>query len=503
MNQYFLEPLSDPIAGVFAAIIGLLFIVGLFRSLVSAEGLTPFSRYAPTALTTIGVVGTFTGIYVGLVEFDVADIDSSIPPLLAGLKIAFSTSILGMVTSILLKFAQGTRRPKAENDSVTAGDIFKVMTEVRDETKKNRERSEELLLEVKGAISGDGESSLVTQIQKLRTSTQDGHLEVTKTTAEGFSTMNEEFRSFAEKMAENNSKALIDALQEVISNFNTQLNEQFGDNFKQLNEAVGALLTWQENYKAQVEAMVAEFAEVSKGIVQTRDAIGVISEKSADIPKTMAELSRVIKVADDQIELLNGHLEAVAELGDKAATAFPIIEDNIDKLTSDFSSSVRENANLLGLVMAEQSKAMQEASRHSVSMLEDSTARHHEAVAKLEAGMTEIPKQVNGLMVQLQTDMSDAFEAFTKEMKAGLQGQSAAITEAVGDLRGSLQKSLTDTNDMIQQSFHVFDQQMQEEILRTIETMGGHLASLSHKFVEDYTPLTDKLRRVVEMSRAV
>jgi len=40
-------------------------------------------------------------------------------------------------------------------------------------------------------------------------------------------------------MAENNSKALIEALQEVIRDFNAKINEQFGENFKQLNEAVG------------------------------------------------------------------------------------------------------------------------------------------------------------------------------------------------------------------------------------------------------------------------
>lgn len=54
-------------------------------------------------------------------------------------------------------------------------------------------------------------------------------------------------------MAENNSKAFIQALEEVIKDFNNKITEQFGDNFKQLNLAVGALLTWQENYKNYIE----------------------------------------------------------------------------------------------------------------------------------------------------------------------------------------------------------------------------------------------------------
>ena len=54
---------------------------------------------------------------------------------------------------------------------------------------------------------------------------------------------------FMAKMAENNSKALIQALQEVIRDFNTKISEQFGDNFNQLNSAVGQLLVWQERYR--------------------------------------------------------------------------------------------------------------------------------------------------------------------------------------------------------------------------------------------------------------
>jgi len=501
MLGYILEPFSDPIAVTFALVIGLMFLFSLLRSMSSPEGLSPFNRYAPTALTTIGVLGTFTGIYVGLMEFDVADIDGSIPALLSGMKIAFSTSIMGMMASVVLKLMQGTRRQKSGKETVTAGDIYQVMSEVRDETKNNREQSAELLLEVKGAISGDGDSSLVTQIQKLRTSTQDGLQETKQATKDGLSTLAEEFRTFAETMAENNSNALIEALQEVIRDFNEKLTEQFGENFKQLNEAVGALLVWQENYKSQVETMVTEFDVVKEGITDVRDAVAVIGLKTQEIPKTMDELSKVVKLADNQIEELQAHLEAIADLRDKAVTAFPIIEDNIVKLTTDFSSAVKDNTALVSEMMDEQSSAIQDATSNSISMLDKSTVKHQEALANIEVGMTEIPKQVDSLLGQLQDDLGDVIGTFNTEMETGVKEQSTAIKETIGGLRDSLQQSLTDTNDVIQQSFEVFDEQMQEEIQRTIETMGGHLASLSNKFVEDYSPLTDKLSRVLEISK--
>lgn len=54
----------------------------------------------PTVFTTLGVLGTFVGIYFGLQHFDVDKITESIPPLLEGMKTAFSTSIWGVLLVI-------------------------------------------------------------------------------------------------------------------------------------------------------------------------------------------------------------------------------------------------------------------------------------------------------------------------------------------------------------------------------------------------------------------
>ena len=64
----------------------------------------------PAVLTTAGILGTFIGISIGLVNFDPADIKASIPQLLDGLKIAFLTSIIGIIASIALKITQAAKK---------------------------------------------------------------------------------------------------------------------------------------------------------------------------------------------------------------------------------------------------------------------------------------------------------------------------------------------------------------------------------------------------------
>jgi hypothetical protein len=45
--------------------------------------------YGPTILTTTGIFAIFLGIALGLADFDTANIQASVPSLLAGLKMAF------------------------------------------------------------------------------------------------------------------------------------------------------------------------------------------------------------------------------------------------------------------------------------------------------------------------------------------------------------------------------------------------------------------------------
>ena len=56
----------------------------------------------PIIISTLGVMGTFLGITRGLMSFDTATLDKSIPILLDGLKTAFFTSLIGMFGSLVL-----------------------------------------------------------------------------------------------------------------------------------------------------------------------------------------------------------------------------------------------------------------------------------------------------------------------------------------------------------------------------------------------------------------
>ena len=229
----YLSPLLDPVTSPFVVVIAVVFLFALFGRIRRKEvHLSTLERFIPNSLVTLGVIGTFLGIYVGLAGFDIRDVDGSIPMLLAGLKTSFATSICGVVTSILLRFSQGVFRPKFQNhtdEAVTAKDLLDILNNIHSEAKTNRAQQEKLFQSLKKAITGDDDSSLITQIQRFRTSNHDD--------LDGLS---KDLKSFSEKVAEDHSKALIEALEGVIRDFNTKINEQFGENFKELDTRINS-----------------------------------------------------------------------------------------------------------------------------------------------------------------------------------------------------------------------------------------------------------------------
>lgn len=62
-------------------------------------------------------------------------------------------------------------------------------------------------------------------------------------------------------MAKGATEQIIDALRQVIIDFNENLTEQFGENFKALDASVKKLVEWQGNYKTQVEQMSEQYQQ--------------------------------------------------------------------------------------------------------------------------------------------------------------------------------------------------------------------------------------------------
>lgn len=308
-------------------------------------------QYTPTLLTSIGILGTFCGVVAGLFEFNTDSIDTSISPLLEGMKTAFLTSLVGMLLSIVFKVILTlTGRRSRVSEQIGIRDLYEAT-----------EEQNEILSRLTSSICGRGEDSLINQIQEIRNdqnANHRSHMENMRSQQQMFESfqlsLRQQLKDFSEILSTSATDAVIQALEEVIKKFNKDMTEQFGDNFKELNSAVRSLVTWQEQYRLQLVDMQKKYAIGVTAIQVTEQALTSIKESTDAIPDSMRDLKKIIEAINFQKDDLNRHLEAFKAMRDGAVAALPEIDKRI-KLTL---TGISDGSDLLVSGIAESTKKL-------------------------------------------------------------------------------------------------------------------------------------------------
>lgn len=349
----------------------------------------------------------------------------------------------------------------------TVDDLAQLLRELIQAVHTDRTASLKHLQSIEHSIAGDGESTIITQLQKLRTSMSD-HM----------SSLSQSFSEFAQKMADNNSKALIEALEEVMRDFNTKINEQFGDNFKQLNEAVGRMLEWQQAYRHQIDEMSKQYQLALEGIERARDALTEIATQNKATLETVAAIGETSRRMSEEEQLLRRNVEAFAAMRTKAETALPAIEESLRKLVDGLNKNVDS----------------------VLSDLSSSVLRHQETVGKLIDGFSKIDEHVREEMRLLLDTYSRNIQELMKNIDINVQQHATTLHSAVERVGKDMERMNTDNAQRVARQVENLDKSLTIELDHCLKKLGNDLASLSDKFVHDYGPLTDKLREVVQLA---
>ena len=612
-----------------------------------------FARQSPAILATVGIFFSFWGISIGLIGLDLNDIQNSIPKLLDGLKVKFIASLMGIGASIIVRIAQNFAvEDLVEKDSEEK--IINLLTNIHNVLFKNENNSPEVFLyelkqaieelpiefrkqttlldSIKSSLAGEGDASVTTQLGKLRSDMRDSLKDMdisnkqrsdllNSTLTSNFDNLTQKFEDFARIVAENNSKAFIEALEKAMRDFNNNITEQFGENFKELNRAVGDLLTWQGNYKLHVETLTDNFEVALNSVTSIQSAFSDIQTRSQSFTEVSEGLGGILQKLDLQLQDLNHHLKSLDQVADSAKQAFPIIEDNLMKLTVGFKKSTEQSlADITSTVETVGENLVETTSRlkDTTGKLRESMENQRETLEKtsdefkevvgvtlkslaketktsienyqeslqeavttqldsINANIKQSNAVVNTTIQNASTEFEKAiktqaesmnktiatagdsfktviqntakeFEVMAETIAESVELQSKTLTNVSQDVKLAVDKALRDLNEQSQRSIkeyenslhniimsqfntvkdsvnaaskdfnrllaenttkstsvleqqtQLLDKALQEELKKAIETMGKHLAALSNQFVQDYRPLTDKLREVVKLA---
>lgn len=487
-----------------------------------------FLEYAPTLMTSLGILGTFFGVVIGLVHFDTAAIDQSIPALLGGLKTAFLTSVAGMSAAMVFNFLDVWQfAPKRARNGAIRPEITPTHIHAALETQN------EQLREVLRSLGGESDGSLIGQIKLLRGDFGDFNKDLRVHNAEFNQRLWQELERFAEMLSKSATSQIIEALRQVIVDFNEKLTEQFGENFKRLDESVQKLVVWQTQYKDQVDTMSEQYRQSVDSLVETRQSVAGIWEECKEIPNTMDKLRTVLAINQHQIQELQRHLQTFVQMRDAAVQAVPTLQKKLEEIGAQMESGATNlQAKLAetGQKLLESSNKMQVALTEGADTFRDSvlqtqesvrtthdktkemllmmqssvdelgsqmqkhsaelTNQHRQVVSELARTAELVVQQLGQSGTQTQRDLADAMERMVGELSATLSRSSAELDAHFND-------SLKGLNADVNAKLKLFEEGTMREMERELETVGSALTSITKRFVKDYEGLVGRMDEVV------
>ena len=208
------------------------------------------------------------------------------------------------------------------------------------------------------------------------------------------------------------SKALIEALENVIKDFNEKLTTQFGDNFKKLNEAVHKLVEWQEQYKTHIDDTEVAIKNAVESLKISMSVVQQLIEKAKNFSTTAENLSNLISDIDVQISVINSNTNLIKAILEDTAKSIPTIKEKIETFTRTMTTTVSDSANALSDVGQQAAKDIQSV---NAEMTKATTELANQIRAQSLALEKEIEKALTTSMTTLGQQLGTLSEQFAND----------------------------------------------------------------------------------------
>lgn len=344
--------------------------------------------YSPTILTTLGIFFTFLGIAIGLSGFDSNNIEASIPSLLSSLKTAFWASVFGVGGAVVIKLKQFRYMQNAPKElEITPNDMLLELKNI-DSSIKGKDNSD-LINALENFTKSLG-SNISTNIAEQITLFKDEN-------KKQFDRLIEVQENALDQIREGATATLIEALREVLKDFQTAITDHLADNFKDLAEAVNHLITWQQQYEIHIQRTTESMETASNRYVS-------LVEHAEVFHKTSAALNEQLNLFRDQSSNLKALLGDLNSLVTATSKEIPQIENRIINIGEQISNS---------------SHTFNETINNSIAKTASQTELLTSGIEKaVQVSIESLGKNTTTLMDQLIKDHKELNEALMNNYKA-------------------------------------------------------------------------------------
>lgn len=480
-------------------------------------------------MTGLGILGTFIGLSLGLNSFDLSgsatDIEKNIQPLMDGIKVAFHTSVCGMVYSLLFGYFYKAFYADVE-DAVDA--FLECYSECVVKRYDNGYTSTlykymEKQIELQQAILDKQEAYVLTQ-KVISDDLRDVKTELTQRLVNSITEILvphiERMSSSVEKFAEQTQKNQIDGLERIVDQFVNTMTSSLGDSFQQLANIINETNEWQTKSLEQMQLTLDKINELAIDLAtvnnEIQQSIASVKDYNEKIDKTQDIVNANLMSLNIQMDMNNREVETRADIIQKIVEQSDQLNKMVGAAVQEFKGQIERLEHMESNSqehMQNEMLKLSEVAQRAITAINDANQTQAEmtknALGEYIAELSNIKEETLGTIGEVGDKASKKIDSLL-EVKENV---SCDISEAADKLGCVVSELSVNMEDRTKETFAQFDKElsdivqhfsatishMDKSISKTPMVVDGVTQNIEEQFktmqekLDQYLEYTDKL----------
>jgi hypothetical protein len=397
----------------------------------------------PGTMTGLGILFTFFGLSICLQGFHTGTADeimAGIDPLMSGIRVAFHTSIYGLVFSLVYNISY---RKKIEE---SYGAIDEFVDAYREHVKpENGLDAIEILLEYQDRQSKTMELMSTQLITGMTGAFRDA-------TTPQFDKLNATITSFAHDV----SKAQTDDLKKLVDIFLNEMNKSVGDNFREVRDSMA------ETCKVQ-----GEYSDVmKKSLDEISGSLQSVCTISTDMQQTVQQLDAYIKsiqaLQDKLMEAFDKYTTQILENNETTKKQQRYLEEMQEVMSKNISALVSDTSETLTALVSETERCLMKLQQESGDFVETAeqatstiiqksnewTEKMDERILATEQILSQTEQDISNSSISTLNTITQNVESFSRSLST----QADEQVQSIVGLKDQISKDLCASANRLDES---------------------------------------------------
>ena len=438
----------------------------------------------PGVLLSLGMIGTFLGIAVGVSGLNASGnaevMQSGISTLLGGMKVKFASSIAGISLAVIWQMVDKMKfYPKLTSN-------FRILRQKLDLTFPTQEQStvlsqmlvnqEKQMEDFQAYVTETMIPTMVSGMSQAITQSLTPHLEETQL--------------MVKTMIDNSQVNQVEGINSMVDHFVQSLSEITGDHMKDLGQTLQTTIEWQQKVHEEMSGLVQSMQDSAKEqslmVEKTTALTGQINNYTEKITDYHSVMENMINQLNETTEK-NGQLQVnISDLLEKMTAERQVFHEHFDKHLNHLESRVSE--------FSEQTVQQLDLNNKLASNLEHyhSLSQSQQELSETLANQAAISKESNeetSALIQTMNEVSNK--------QATIQQELNAVFEAVVNEKSNVGSMLTDINENLISQLSDMDKRI-EHLRQVWETTSNVFTSVNKQLAVSMNQFTDDMHRGLE-----